>query len=1008
LAKTKNMSIRLAVVDGKKVEDTFSRIGRTGEQAFERIERSTKPASVGLKAVDTTARALNNVFRQAAGLVAAYAGISGIISSVRSVNETGMAFQGLGTALETITGSSAGAREEMKFLEEQAERLGLNLLETAQSYMQIAAAAKGTELAGDGTRQIFTAIAEASTVLQLSVDQTNGALRAIGQIMSKGKVQAEELRGQLGERLYGAFQLAARGMGITTAELDKMLEQGQVIAEDFLPKFAAEIRKTFSDGVPAALMTARAEMNRFNNSILEIERTIAASGFLDGVTQGYRTLTATLEDPAVVDAARELGQTLGSAIATAAEGLAFLIENADLAVTAIGGLVIARTVAGAVTLLNASIAGNAGLIVGLHMANSISTAFAIRLVAVEAATKLATLAMVGFRSALMLVGGPVGLAVLAGIAVLKLASGHDAAAKAARDHATELKEIKEELGKTAEAASDLSEALSESESVYRFTKQLETAKENIIDLQKELKFGGIGGFWDQFSRFGKPLQNELYQIRQAFNQGKLSATEYSEALFKLATKYPDFGEQAEEVQQQVFALLAAERAAKKAAAALDELRNPKAKTTAPDAPTPSAPAEVIPELSDADKKRITDRITELHAEEQALQRLNAARNQGETAVRRAMIANEQDQALRRLGLDVTGAQSDEQKEYAQQIKSLVGDIYQLQEADKNYQDTVRENNKLAQERERLVEDVRQKYDALDTSLSAAIKRAGEWRNEALTGLDATKTGYADFAAQVDAVYNDMIAKARDEDLQNSKKWEDGIKRGLQSVIDEADDMASKAERGVTSMFKSMEDALVSFVTTGKLDFKSMADSIIADMVRMQIQSSITKPLAGALGGFLGDIAGSIFGAPAGAGTGTASTATAHTGGVIGADNLRMRSVSPSVFANAPRFHTGGIVGNEVPIIAKQGEAVFTPGQMKLLGGALQSKPNVNVSVRVENNASNAQARADVSRDSAGNMDLKIIIEEVEGNLSRNIGRGEGLAPTLERRYGLNPAAGSYR
>ncbi|MBI1327005.1 MAG: tape measure protein [Alphaproteobacteria bacterium] len=1002
----KNMSIRLAVVDGKKVEDTFSRIGRTGEQAFERIERSTRPASVGLKAVDTTARALNNVFRQAAGLVAAYAGIYGIISSVRSVNETGMAFQGLGTALETITGSSAGAREEMKFLEEQAERLGLNLLETAQSYMQIAAAAKGTELAGDGTRQIFTAIAEASTVLQLSVDQTNGALRAIGQIMSKGKVQAEELRGQLGERLYGAFQLAARGMGITTAELDKMLEQGQVIAEDFLPKFSAEIRKTFSDGVPAASMTARAEMNRFNNSIIEIERTIAASGFLDGVTQGYRTLTATLEDPAVVDAARELGQTLGSAIATAAEGLAFLIENADMAVTAIGGLVIARTVAGAVTLLNASVAGNAGLIVGLHMANSISTAFAIRLVAVEAATKLATLAMVGFRSALMLVGGPVGLAVLAGIAVLKLASGHDAAAKAARDHATELKEIKEELGKTAEAASDLSEALSESESVYRFTKQLETAKENIIDLQKELKFGGIGGFWDQFSRFGKPLQHELYQIRQAFNQGKLSATEYSEALFKLAIKYPDFGEQAEEVQQQVFALLAAERAAKKAAAALDELRNPKTKIAAPDAPTPSAPAEVIPELSDADKKRITDRITELHAEEQALQRLNAARNQGETAMRRAMIANEQDQALRRLGLDVTGAQSDEQKEYADQIKSLVGDIYQLQEADKNYQDTVRENNKLLQERERLVEDVRQKYDALDTSLSAAIKRAGEWRNEALTGLDATKAGYADFAAQVDAVYNDMIAKARDEDLQNSKRWEDGIKRGLQSVIDEADDMASKAERGVTSMFKSMEDALVSFVTTGKLDFKSLADSIIADMVRMQIQSSITKPLAGALGGFLGDIAGSIFGAPAGAGT--ASTATAHTGGVIGSDTLRMRSVSPSVFTNAPRFHTGGIVGNEVPIIAKQGEAVFTPGQMKLLGGALQSKPNVNVSVRVENNARNAQAKADVSRDSAGNMDLKIIIEEVEGNLSRNIGRGEGLAPTLERRYGLNPAAGSYR
>jgi hypothetical protein len=72
------------------------------------------------------------------------------------------------------------------------------------------------------------------------------------------------------------------------------------------------------------------------------------AGFLDGLSQGYRTLADTLSDPAVQDAARGLGETLGSVIVTAAEALSFLIENADLAVTAIGGLVIARTVAGAV------------------------------------------------------------------------------------------------------------------------------------------------------------------------------------------------------------------------------------------------------------------------------------------------------------------------------------------------------------------------------------------------------------------------------------------------------------------------------------------------------------------------------------------------------------------------------------------------------------------------------------------------------------------------------------
>ena len=141
------------------------------------------------------------------------------------------------------------------------------------------------------------------------------------------------------------------------------------------------------------------------------------------MTEGYRTLTDTLNDPAIQNAARELGETLGNVIATTAEGLAFLVENADMAVTAIGGLILARTVAGGVALLNTSLTGNAGLIFGLQLANTLSTGFAARLIAVEAATKLASIAMIGFRSALMLVGGPVGVAVLAGVAILKLASG---------------------------------------------------------------------------------------------------------------------------------------------------------------------------------------------------------------------------------------------------------------------------------------------------------------------------------------------------------------------------------------------------------------------------------------------------------------------------------------------------------------------------------------------------------------------------------------------------------
>ena len=55
-------------------------------------------------------------------------------------------------------------------------------------------------------------------------------------MISKGKVQAEELRGQLGERLPSAFQLAAKAMGMTTAQLDKFMADGKLTAEDLLPK----------------------------------------------------------------------------------------------------------------------------------------------------------------------------------------------------------------------------------------------------------------------------------------------------------------------------------------------------------------------------------------------------------------------------------------------------------------------------------------------------------------------------------------------------------------------------------------------------------------------------------------------------------------------------------------------------------------------------------------------------------------------------------------------------
>ena len=66
---------------------------------------------------------------------------------------------------------------------------------------------------GQAARNIFTAVAGAARVMGASADDARGIFTALEQIVSKGTVSAEELRGQLGERLPGAFQIAARRYG---------------------------------------------------------------------------------------------------------------------------------------------------------------------------------------------------------------------------------------------------------------------------------------------------------------------------------------------------------------------------------------------------------------------------------------------------------------------------------------------------------------------------------------------------------------------------------------------------------------------------------------------------------------------------------------------------------------------------------------------------------------------------------------------------------------------------
>ncbi|MFP3561315.1 phage tail tape measure C-terminal domain-containing protein, partial [Paraburkholderia sp. SIMBA_049] len=76
-------------------------------------------------------------------------------------------------------------------------------------------------------------------------------------------------------------------------------------------------------------------------------------------------------------------------------------------------------------------------------------------------------------------------------------------------------------------------------------------------------------------------------------------------------------------------------------------------------------------------------------------------------------------------------------------------------------------------------------------------------------------------------------------LAANEDWTTGASRAIQNYADSANNVAAQVDSSFTNMAKSMEDSIANFVTTGKLSFTSLANSIIADIVRMQARAAIS-------------------------------------------------------------------------------------------------------------------------------------------------------------------------
>lgn len=198
-------------------------------------------------------------------------------------------------ALRQVTETNQEYADELIFLTSISNKYGINLNSLTDSYTKFFVATKNTNLEGEETRRIFDSVSKSAAVMALSAEDTEGALKALGQMISKGKVQAEELRGQLGDRLPGAFAIMAEALDVTTGELDKMLKDGKLLAVDVLPKFARQLEITFGLDKVQSIETLQAAQTRLTNEWIEFVRSVEdGNGVISDAIRGIISETASL------------------------------------------------------------------------------------------------------------------------------------------------------------------------------------------------------------------------------------------------------------------------------------------------------------------------------------------------------------------------------------------------------------------------------------------------------------------------------------------------------------------------------------------------------------------------------------------------------------------------------------------------------------------------------------------------------------------------------------------
>lgn len=272
------------------------------------------------------------------------------------------------------------------------------------------------------------------------------------------------------------------------------------------------------------------------------------------------------------------------------------------------------------------------------------------------------------------------------------------------------------------------------------------------------------------------------------------------------------------------------------------------------------------------------------------------------------------------------------------------------------------------------------------------------------------------------VPEEFIEQLREiRELENSTGAWAGISRATSQYYAEATNLGKQFETFTTGMFSSFEDAFTQFVTTGKLSFTDLANSIIADLVRISVQAMVVAPIAkglsGFFSGFFGGMSGGFFGGASGGAPVSNVIETplfSARGNVFSGGDLSDFSgrviTQPQAFSYgtrlAPFARGAGLMGEAgpeavMPLVRASGGYLG----VRSVGGAA---PNVTVNL-INNSKNDLEASASAQSDGKGGWNIEIMLDQIESGLVKRDAAGRSaLMNHVDRTRGISRAGGLYR